>query len=197
MPLKNINDNNTIIYKLVCNDVNIKDCYVGHTTDYARRKQQHKTCCNNENGKSYNLNVYSFIRDTGGWDNWDMVIIEKYNCSNNLEAKQKERYFIEQLQATLNSNIPSRTNQENKKIYYNENKDKIQEKTKVYYNENKDKLLEQQKEYRKTKYNCVCGSVCGIRYKHRHFRSLKHQKYIKNINIPDNIPENEPRAIIT
>ena len=97
MPLKNINYNNTIIYKLVCNDVNIKDCYVGHTTDYARRKQIHKSSCNNENGKKYNLNVYSFIRDTGGWNNWDMVIIEKCNCSTSLEAKQKERYFIEQL----------------------------------------------------------------------------------------------------
>jgi mannosyltransferase OCH1-like enzyme len=34
---------------------------------------------------------------------------------------------------------------------------------------------------------------CRVIYKHRHFRSLKHQKYIKNI--PDNIPENEPRSI--
>ena len=94
MPLKNINYNNTIIYKLVCNDVNIKDCYVGHTTDYACRKQMHKSDCNNENGKSYNFNVYRFIQDTGGWNNWDMIVKEKYNCSNSLEAKQKERYML-------------------------------------------------------------------------------------------------------
>ena len=57
---------------------------------------------------SYNLNVYTFIRNSGGWDNWSMVIIEKYKCNNSLEAKQKERHYIEQLQASLNSNIPTK-----------------------------------------------------------------------------------------
>ena len=115
MPYKNIDYNKTIIYKLVCNDVNISDCYVGHTRDFTRRKLLHKTCCNNINGKKYNLNVYKFIRDNGGWDNWSMVIIEQYNCNNSLEAKQKERYYIEQLKASLNSNIPNRTDKERHK----------------------------------------------------------------------------------
>ena len=134
MPTKNIDDNNTIIYKLVCNDVNITDCYIGHTTDFTRRKQLHKTCCNNINGKKYNLNVYIFIRNNGGWDNWNMLIIEQYKCNNSLEAKQKERYF---------SNIPTRTKQE----YYNDNKDKIYEQHKEYYNENKKTITERHKEY--------------------------------------------------
>ena len=32
MPKIEINYNNTIIYKLVITDVNIKECYIGHTT---------------------------------------------------------------------------------------------------------------------------------------------------------------------
>ena len=89
MPYKNIDYNNTIIYKLVCNDVNIPDCYVGHTTDFIRRKQLHKSCCNNINCKSYNLNVYKFITGNGGWDNWSMIVIEQYKCNNNLEAQKR------------------------------------------------------------------------------------------------------------
>jgi hypothetical protein len=38
MPKQPINYENTIIYKIVCNNLNINDCYVGHTTDFTRRK---------------------------------------------------------------------------------------------------------------------------------------------------------------
>jgi predicted GIY-YIG superfamily endonuclease len=53
MPQKAINYSNTIIYKLVSNDLNFKSCYVGHTTDMTHRKQKHKSCCNNENNEDY------------------------------------------------------------------------------------------------------------------------------------------------
>ena len=32
---------NTIIYKIVCNDLNITDCYVGNTTKFTNRKSPH------------------------------------------------------------------------------------------------------------------------------------------------------------
>ena len=41
MPINTIDYNNTLIYKLVCIDVNITYCYVGHTTDFTRLKQKH------------------------------------------------------------------------------------------------------------------------------------------------------------
>ena len=93
MPFKKIDDSQTIIYKLVCSDINITDCYVGHTTDFTRRKQKHKSDCNDISGEKYNLNVYSFIRDNGGWDNWSMVIIENYTCNSSLESNKQERYY--------------------------------------------------------------------------------------------------------
>ena len=49
--IKNIYYNNAIINKLVCNDVNITDCYVGHTTVFSHRKQKHKSGCYNIYGK--------------------------------------------------------------------------------------------------------------------------------------------------
>jgi hypothetical protein len=41
MPKKNINFSKTIIYKIVCNDLTITDVYVGHTTNFIKRKAKH------------------------------------------------------------------------------------------------------------------------------------------------------------
>ena len=66
MTFQKIDYSHPIIYELVCNEVKITYCYVSHTTDYTRHKQMHKVQCNNKNNKSYNLNVYRFIGETGG-----------------------------------------------------------------------------------------------------------------------------------
>ena len=34
MPKSNCDYSRTVLYKTVCNDLNITDCYVGHTTDF-------------------------------------------------------------------------------------------------------------------------------------------------------------------
>jgi len=141
MPKTAINYSKSCIYKIVCNDINITECYVGSTTKFSTRKNQHKTNCNNENGTKYNVYVYQFIRDHGGWDNWDMLEIEKYECNDNNELKARERYWIEELKAVLNQRIPTRTKDE----YYNDNKEQIDNYKKQWVDENKDRL----KEYRK------------------------------------------------
>ena len=48
MPRKVVDYSKTVIYKIVCKDLNITELYVVHTTDFTRRKCEHKTCCNNE-----------------------------------------------------------------------------------------------------------------------------------------------------
>ena len=55
MPRKAIDYQKVIIYKLVCNDLTIKDLYVGHTTDFTNRKKSHKGCSLNANYTGYNL----------------------------------------------------------------------------------------------------------------------------------------------
>ena len=80
MPRLPIAYSNTVIYKIVSNDLNITECYVGHTTDFVRRKAAHKSACTNEKGKTYDFKVYKTIREIGGWDNWSMIEIEKYPC---------------------------------------------------------------------------------------------------------------------
>ena len=105
---------NYVMYKIVCNDLNIIDSYVGHTTNFNIRKSDHKYNCNTANRKKYSYKVYQSIRVNGGWDNWSMIEIEKFICTDKYEACKRERYWIETLNATLNMVIPSRT----KKEYY-------------------------------------------------------------------------------
>ena len=122
-----VNYNNSKIYKICCNDLNVKDVYVGSTCNFNRRKQAHKECCNNINRNKYNLKVYKYIRDNGGWVNWSMVLLENVNVNSKLELHQKEREYLEKLGATLNQIIPSRTIKEWTKEYYEKNKEKISE----------------------------------------------------------------------
>ena len=86
MPKTLINYQDTIIYKICCNDLNVKYVYVRHTTNFIKRKANHKSNCNNSGGKIYNLKVYQTIRDNGNWDNWSMIKIEDYPCNDKLEA---------------------------------------------------------------------------------------------------------------
>ena len=150
---------NSVIYKIVCKDKDITDCYVGSSCSPTSRKSAHKSTCNNEKGKDYNIPVYRFIRDKGGWNNWDFVIIEKYPCNDKTELRIRERYWFEKLQATLNDRYPQRSDTEwrknNKeqigklmKEYYEENKDTILQKVKKHYENNKEQISKYNKEYR-------------------------------------------------
>ena len=163
------NYNKANIYKLCCKDTEIKDIYVGSTCNFTRRKCCHKSDCNNEKSKHYNLYVYRFIREHGGWSNWDMVLVEEVVCENKNQLHKIEREYIEKLGATLNKQIPRRTekewyevNKEYGKEYYENNKEKIKEYGKEYrennkehskeygkkyYENNKEKIKENRKEY--------------------------------------------------
>ena len=106
MPKIEIDYSNTIIYKITCKDSNIKDVYVGHTTNFVQRKHAHKQSCINEKSTNYNCKLYQVIRNNGGWDNWSMIEIEKYPCNDGNEARARERYWCETLNATLNDRMP-------------------------------------------------------------------------------------------
>ena len=196
MPRTNIDYSNTIIYKLCCKDLDIKEIYIGHTTDMRKRKNHHKTACNNEKTLKYNYNVYKFIRDNGGWDNWDMIEVERFEAIDGNDARKKERYWIEELKASLNIIVPSRTIkewvEENKdyikecrKVNYEYNKEIVIEKVKIYRNNNKEAYINRYMNYNnknkeiinekaKEKIECECG--CKIRKGDlpRHKQTKKH-----------------------
>ena len=173
-----VNYNNSIIYKLCCKDINITEVYVGSTTNFNRRKQQHKNNCSNENGKKYKYNVYQFIRNNRGFENWDMVEIEKYNCNDKRELHKRERYYIDTLKASLNKMIPTHTRKE----WLEKNKDILRKKDKEYYEKNKDKReewLEKNKDRLKEICHCDCGGKYTHPHKSRHFKTKKHLEYLE------------------
>ena len=194
MPRTAINYQNTIIYKIVCNDLNIKDVYVGHTTDFTRRRKHHKCACTNLSSKEYNIKTYQIIRNNGGWDNWCMVEIEKIPCYDSNEARARERYWFEQLQASLNSKYPIRSGKEYrqdtkemKKEYDKKNQEKIKEHKKEYqkefYIKNKERIDASNKEYNKKILTCVCGSMFTQCYKSRHNKTKKHINFLESQKI--------------
>jgi DNA anti-recombination protein RmuC len=132
----------TIIYKLINYDYP-ELVYVGSTTNFTKRKQHHKSSCNNEKNLNHNLKVYTNIRENDGWENWNMIKICDYPCNNKREAELEEDKYMTQLKASMNSHRASRTKQQ----YYEDNREKLQENMKEYYDANKEKIQENRKEY--------------------------------------------------
>ena len=121
------------IYKICCTDASIEEIYVGSTCNFSRRKRDHKSRCHNEACEQYKSYVYQFVRDHGGWANWDMIMIEEFSCDTKMQKERKERGWIETLKPTLNKAIPAHyqtgdvsNRLEYDKTDYNQNKDKIQ-----------------------------------------------------------------------
>lgn len=162
------------VYKLVSNDILVKDFYIGSTDNMRIRKSKHKHHCNNEVGKSYNLRVYQHIRANGGWQNWDLIEVEMLEYDRKPELYARERYHLELLGATLNSLVPNRTQAEyrednkehikqqqaewyqnnaehikqQKKQYHEDNAEQIKQRHKQYYQNNTEQIKQQQAEYR-------------------------------------------------
>lgn len=97
MPKTPMDYSKTIIYKIVCKDLSVTDLYVGHTTNWTKRKANHKSSIENINHKDYNSKKSTFMREQNGWSNWSMIQIENYPCNDVHEACARERYWYETL----------------------------------------------------------------------------------------------------
>ena len=145
MPKKAVDYSKTVIYKIVCNDLEIKDIYVGSTSNFRNRKYGRKTSCCNDKDKHYNLKVYTTIRANGGFDNWIMLEIEKYPCQDGDEARARERFWYEELEAKMNTLSPT-LNVEKRKEYFKKYAEEHREERKKYEAEHREKRNQQERE---------------------------------------------------
>jgi hypothetical protein len=167
-------------------DIELQNVYIGSTKDFKNRKKAHKSACNNlSNNENYNLKVYQYIRENGGWDNWVMKIIEEYSCNSLEELTTKEDEIMLQYPNRLNTFRAKG----NMKEYLEDNKDKIKEKRKIYLENNKEKIkktskkyYEDNKEKRKEKITCECGCIVRKSHLERHKKSQKHINIMKLSN---------------
>ena len=140
MPRPEIND--YIFYKIVNDDLP-EYIYIGSTGCFIKRKISHKEACNNLNSRHHHLKLYKTIRENGGWDQWNMVVIDKLDQTTLLDARIKEEELRKEYNGNLNTIKAYRTDEE-KKEYYQENKGRAKE----YKQKNKKDISKKQKEYR-------------------------------------------------
>lgn len=189
MPKDNIDYSNTIIYKIYCKNDLVNDIYVGHTTNFTKRKYQHKIACDK---LQIELKIYKIIRENGGWDNWNMVEIAKYNCKDASEARIKEQYHYEELKVSFNSCPP----------YVDKNKYfciecNLQCVGPTQYNQHincnlHNKLLTE--ESKNKKYDCInCHYfTSSVKDYNKHCLTQKHKKLINTNDLSQISPKNPP-----
>ena len=148
---------NGIIYKLCCDGV--EKFYVGSSENFNERKRTHKSNCNNPNSKNYNLNVFQYIRENGGYDNWNFEILEEKEFENKKALKIREQYYINLLKPSLNCKNAFNDEKQNKQ--YHQQYRKIQQAIKI---------------------DCPCGKKTDKNHKPRHEKSKRHTKYLQTIN---------------
>jgi hypothetical protein len=175
------------VYKLVCKDVNAPEVYVGSGTSLRNRRTCHKSKCNNEKDKAYNLPVYQYIRDNGGWANWELLPIERVEFEFKFELHDRERHHMEAIHATLNSLVPNRTQAE----YYQDHKNEIQQKKKQYYQDHTQEIKQYRQDHKQEikqyyqdhkqeinqKHDCPCGGKYTHHHKTKHLKTECHQNY--------------------
>ena len=133
------------------------------------------------------------MRENGGWDNFNIVIIHTYPCKSREEAVKEEDKVMRELKASMNS-IHAYLDT---KQYYIENKEHISMSQKDYRDKNKeridtlslkhrqgliDKVMNKYEEIKHNKFTCGCGSVFIDRPSNHnnHSKSDKHKLYLKN-----------------
>ena len=84
MPKTPIDYSKCVIYQIKCNDPDVDCVMVGHTTDFTKRKNKHKTT-----SLSSEVKLYQTIRENGGWDNFKMLQVEPYPCNNSRQAEAR------------------------------------------------------------------------------------------------------------
>ena len=197
-----------VIYKIYCKDASNADVYVGHTTNFKARQSVHKA--KSSIGKDYNIKIYSIIKGNGGFNNYYMEVIEEYPCADKKEAIQREQYWYNELNPTLNQVLPYISAEDSKakrveynkqyfkdhqdyftkyhREYYAKNPEKKKSIARKYYLKNKNKICQKNKEERLV---CECGVDIRRADKTKHIKSKTHINFLSTNNIEKNVA-NEP-----
>ena len=154
----------SIIYKLCCKDPSITDIYVGSTVNFRNRKYSHKNATNCTTNKYYNNRRGVCIRNNGGWENWNMLMIKEFPCENKKQLEREEGKIIAELKPTLNQILNPTRNEEERKQYRKNWEIKHNERRRNYY-----------KEWGEKKVKCeICNTEINRNCLARHNRGKKH-----------------------
>ena len=150
------------IYKLVCSETG--NIYYGSTCDTLKQRlRSHKNPGNICSSKSFiNPKIY---------------LIKDFPCNSKKELTDEESKYIKDLDC-VNIVIPNRTH----KQWKLDNVEKIKKQRKQHRLDIADKIKQYRLDNRERankKFNCECGGKYIHSSKARHFKTKKHQEYLK------------------
>ena len=187
------------IYQII-NDVS-DDIYIGSTCQpLSKRMAEHRTSMRSK--RDSHIKRYQKMEEIGV-EHFIIELIEETPCENIEQLRAIEGKYIRKL-GTKNSQVAGRTSSDfckefkeryypQKKIYKENNRERINEKSKDYYKEKKETICENNRQryngITSVKMTCdVCGTVHNKKNKPLHLRSKKHQEALKNPNNINNVP---------
>ena len=181
------------IYKIICNLDN-SFCYIGSTfSTLNKRFEEHKRVYKNKYGE---ISIHKYF-DQYGIDNFKIELIKSYNVIRTHQKDHKhlcvyETLWINKTKNCVNKQAPfNPLRKEKVKQHYEKNKEEIAEYKNNIMKKIKNKLLEKNKKYRdnhkkeisekaKQKFNCDCGGKYTLSGRAKHFKTIKHIKFLEN-----------------
>jgi|TARA_R110000851_G_scaffold216587_1_gene369547 Holliday junction resolvase-like predicted endonuclease len=141
------------VYEIKCKDSSIKDRYIGSSWDTDFREKQHKSMCNNINAHNYNTTIYKYIRENGGWDNFELVVIYTEECENLKERRILEQNFIDEyggiefLLNEMDAVLSKVKEKERKDRWTKDNAERVKKTKSNWYQKNKELTKERSRQH--------------------------------------------------
>jgi len=162
--------------------------YIGSTfNELKHRWLGHKSSYKN---KKNSLSIHEYF-DKYGIENFTMKLLKSYDVyrehnKDNKHLQAYEQLWINKLKCVNERKSFNILRKEQKKEWYNNNKEKIIEQQKKYNDDNKEHIAEKNKEYRennKEKITCECGSIVLKYALTRHKKTKKHINYFNTLDL--------------
>ena len=152
--MKSMSCENGKIYRIKSHKTD--QVYIGSTTlPLSSRFSKHKSDYKRYLNGNFNfVSSFEILKYSDAF----IELVEDYPCENKSELRKREGLLTLQSTNCVNKHIAGRTEQEYKKEYLEQNKDKIN-----------------------AKFVCDCGGRYTYRHKSRHLKSKKHLDYISTI----------------
>lgn len=169
-----MNYSKCVIYKIQ-HQINKDLIYIGHTTKSLNCRLSSHICMS----KKSNNKFYTIVKNNGGFENFDIILIDIYPCQTKEEACIREEYFRCSLNAIMNSNRAYISVEDKKVVIKQRNTD--------WYIKNKPYVLDKRRQYYKENYETIIERVTLYRHKNK---SILNEKARAKYNQMKSIMEN-------
>ena len=190
------------IYKVCDNGYN--HCYIVSSIEalssrMSKHRESYKLYLQ---GKAKYVCIYDLF-DEFGCKNCKIELVELYPCNSKAELHSREGHY-QQKYDCINKRIAGRSQkqyqEDNRELvsmthkkYYQKYKEEIKARVKEYSEKNREAVLQNKRDYyinrkeeikeqRKVKMTCECGSTFRKCDKADHYKTNKHQQYLKSLN---------------